>query len=246
MQPLIEKACKECGAVKPASEFHSKKTSKDGLNYSCKSCVKAYGAEWKKNNAEKINKATAAYKANNAEKIAAGKNAWAEKNKEAISLHRSTKSKENTLRAVKWAANNKERSLEIKTAWVNANREKARASSATYRLSNPERMSAFRKAWLAANPEKPRVYVQNRRARQRENGGRLSPGIVSKLFILQKGKCACCGKSLGDDYHVDHRVPLALGGKNSDDNVQLLTAICNLQKGSKPPEVFMRTRGLLL
>lgn len=35
-------------------------------------------------------------------------------------------------------------------------------------------------------------------------------------------------------FHVDHIVPLAIGGDHSDDNVQLATAKWNQQKGAKP------------
>jgi len=74
-----------------------------------------------------------------------------------------------------------------------------------------------------------------------------SPNLSEKLFVLQKGICACgCQQPLGRDYHLDHRMPLALGGTNTDDNVQLLTKLCNLQKGKKHPIDFMQSRGFLI
>jgi len=83
-------------------------------------------------------------------------------------------------------------------------------------------------------------------AKKRANGGYLSIGIIKKLFALQKGKCACCGIPLGDDYHLDHIMPISLGGKNNDWNVQLLRKLCNLQKQNKHPVEFMQSRGFLL
>ena len=41
-------------------------------------------------------------------------------------------------------------------------------------------------------------------------------------------------------------MPIALGGKNVDDNVQLLCAACNLSKQAKHPVDFMQQRGFLL
>lgn len=79
-----------------------------------------------------------------------------------------------------------------------------------------------------------------------ENGGVLSQGLAAKLFDLQGGKCACCGKSLAQGYHLDHIMPLALGGMNIDGNMQLLTPLCNMQKSKKHPEDFMRSRGFLI
>ena len=88
--------------------------------------------------------------------------------------------------------------------------------------------------------------MHNRRARVRETGGKLSSDLADKLFKLQKGKCPCCAQPLGDDYHLDHKMPIALGGSNTDGNMQLLRAVCNLQKAKKHPIDFMQIRGFLL
>lgn len=56
----------------------------------------------------------------------------------------------------------------------------------------------------------------------------------------------CCGLPLGDNYHIDHIMPLALGGSNTDDNIQLLRQRCNNQKCAKHPVDFMQSRGFLL
>lgn len=100
--------------------------------------------------------------------------------------------------------------------------------------------------WRARNPEAAIINSNNYRARKRENGGTLTRGIRNKLFKLQKGKCVCCGEPLGDDFHLDHRMPVALGGSNTDDNMQLLRKVCNLQKQAQHPVDFMQSRGFLL
>jgi hypothetical protein len=41
-------------------------------------------------------------------------------------------------------------------------------------------------------------------------------------------------------------MPLALGGSNTDDNMQLLRAICNYHKYTKHPIDFMQSKGFLL
>lgn len=73
-----------------------------------------------------------------------------------------------------------------------------------------------------------------------------SKGLAERLFRLQRGKCACCKKPLGSDYHLDHIMPLALGGVNEDSNIQLLRAKCNMQKHTVHPVEFMQQRGFLL
>ena len=149
-------------------------------------------------------------------------------------------------RAKRYAANpEKEKSL--MAAWREENIEKVRALQSAYRIANPEKFSGYASKWASLNKEYWRIKCHNRRARLREAGGKLSTDIASKLIVLQKGKCACgCKQPLGDNYHLDHIMPIALGGSNTDDNIQLLTATCNLQKGAKHPVEFMQQRGLLL
>lgn len=134
-----------------------------------------------------------------------------------------------------------------RAAWYADNLDKARATNAAWKCANRDSERARLVAWHKANPEARRINEHNRRARERANGGKLSKGIADKLFRLQRGKCACgCKQPLGDDYHMDHRMPLALGGTNTDDNMQLLRSTCNLQKHSKHPVDFMQERGFLI
>ena len=125
-------------------------------------------------------------------------------------------------------------------------RIRAKAASAAWQKANPAKARAKAAAWQKANPEARRIISQNRRARKLANGGKLSKGLSAKLFKLQKGKCPCCNQPLGDDYHMDHIMPLAKGGANEDLNIQLLRQQCNQQKSAKDPIEFMQSRGKLL
>jgi len=145
--------------------------------------------------------------------------AWYKKNKEKA-----------TAASEKWTAENKEKVLEIKRAWQERNREATRAKNAK---------------WASENLDKYRVYCHNRRHKEKTSGV-LSVGIKDLLLKKQNGRCACCGLALNGDYHLDHIVPLALGGENNDRNIQLLHSKCNLQKSSKNPIEFMQQKGFLL
>lgn len=146
-----------------------------------------------------------------------------------------------------WKAANRERVKASTAAWHAANCENGKAVSAAWRAANPDKVKANNAAWREANSAASRVHKHNRRARKLEVGGKLSSGFTAKLFRLQKGKCACgCKQPLGADYHRDHIMPLALGGTNTDDNMQLLRKLCNLQKHAKHPIDFMQSRGFLL
>jgi 5-methylcytosine-specific restriction endonuclease McrA len=156
-----------------------------------------------------------------------------------------------------WRKENRDKSLSGKAAYRIRNKDKIKESAFIYRSKNRDMESARNSAWInnnkdrraayrANNSERYRIHGQKRRATVRKSGGTLSYDIVCKMFKLQKGKCACCGLPLGDDFHIDHIMPLALGGSNTDDNIQLLKARCNLQKRAKHPVDFMQQRGFLL
>ncbi len=127
-----------------------------------------------------------------------------------------------------------------------ANLGKVKAAKVKWRLENPEKMQQARDAWELANPEKKQVHRENRRARERAASGRMSPGIIGKLFFAQQGKCAACRVIFKGRMELDHILPLSLGGSNDDSNIQLLCRTCNRSKGKKHPADFMRSKGLLL
>lgn len=149
-------------------------------------------------------------------------------------------------RKAQWYKSNRETALAASAKWNAANKEMVRAYQAEWYEANKEKVRAAYSRWMAANPEAKRICNQNRRARKRAAGGKLSSGLAEKLFRLQHGKCACCKQPLGEDYHLDHIMPLALGGTNTDDNMQLLSSKCNLQKNARHPVDFMQQRGFLL
>lgn len=197
--------------------------------------AKAKGAAWRAANPEKSKAFSAAYRAAHPDRAKASSAAWRAANPDKVKAKGSA-----------YYLANKEYINARNSAWSAANQEKRKACSAAYYAANKEYESVRSAAYRAANPEKNRIREHNRRARKREAGGKLSPDLAAKLFKLQRGKCACCGKPLGNDYHLDHRMPLALGGTNTDDNMQLLRSICNLQKHAKHPVDFMQERGFLL
>jgi 5-methylcytosine-specific restriction endonuclease McrA len=160
-----------------------------------------------------------------------------------------------------WASKNKDKKLNYdalyrakhsekiklsKLVWSFSNREKLNAYARNYYEKNKEKIKIRYKAWAVNNSEFRRIHHINRRARKLKAGGKLSLNLSSRLFALQKGKCACCRKKLSDDYHMDHIMPLALGGLNEDKNIQLLCAKCNLQKHATHPIDFMQRKGFLL
>lgn len=233
----------------------------------CKPCAIARSALWKVENPELRKKANAAWYAANTEKVKTTVVAWgvanpdrkkatsatwyaanAERLRSAAADRYTKKPKKSDAEIAEHRAFMLEKGKLRSASWRSANPEKAKARSAAWKAKNLERDRATRRvalaAWRAVNPEAMRIHNQNRRANL--SGGILSQGLSAKLFKLQKGKCACCSLPLGDNYHLDHIMPLALGGTNTNDNIQLLRQRCNNQKHAKHPIDFMQSRGFLL
>lgn len=118
-----------------------------------------------------------------------------------------------------------------------AKKEEIYAKHKAYRKANPEKAVAEVMRWQKRNPEKVMLYKLRNRAKRRNAQGVVSEGFVSLLLRMQGRKCAFCAKNLGE-YHVDHMIPVALGGKTEDENLQLLCPECNRAKGAKLPSVF--------
>jgi hypothetical protein len=91
-----------------------------------------------------------------------------------------------------------------------------------------------------------RTCCINRRARKKGNGGTHTKEDIQFLMDTQKGKCVCCRKDIRKKYHIDHIVPIALGGGSEKTNLQLLCPTCNTRKCAKHPTVFMQENGFLI
>lgn len=131
-----------------------------------------------------------------------------------------------------------------KLAWRKT--PEGKAYLARYNAENAEMIAATRAAWAQRNRERLIVQAHNRRAQRREAGS-LSPGLAKKLYVLQRGSCANCRCKLPKrGYHLDHIVPVFLGGANVDSNIQLLCAPCNRRKSTKDPISWAQEHGRLL
>lgn len=131
-----------------------------------------------------------------------------------------------------------------------ANRAKIAARKAEYRSANPEKVAAIHAKYQAANPEKGAEHRRNRKARVRNAEGEHASADILAILAGQRGLCANCQtklfKSGKQKYHVDHVMPLVLGGSNWPTNLQCLCPTCNLSKGAKHPDEWAKENGRLL
>lgn len=94
-------------------------------------------------------------------------------------------------------------------------RAKYRRGSANYRRRHPEAIRA-------------------RSVNYRTSGDKLRQQHIVDLLKHQKHRCWWCGKKIkGNEYHIDHVIPIMRGGTNDVSNLRIACPECNLKKGAR-------------
>jgi 5-methylcytosine-specific restriction endonuclease McrA len=191
--------------------------------------------EWKKKQVLRV----AQWSLNNPEKVIRNKRKHYEENKDAV-IAAAKNWKQNNPVAVKesvakYQAKHKDEILKRSRDRYTNNRDSLLEYHRQYRERNSEVIRLRVKRSQQKNPLRLRIAKYVRRAR--ENTGVVTTTRVKDLIIEQLGRCNYCRHELVD-FHVDHIIPLALGGINDDSNIQLLCPKCNRKKGAKHPREF--------
>lgn len=151
----------------------------------------------------------------------------------------------------RWQAANPERTREIARQSERKRRaenpEEAKAYADAYRAANAEKVREWNREWHAANPEASRALYARKRAKRKGAVGTFTRDDIRRIAKLQRSRCAYCRiKITARAWHIDHIMPLALGGTNWPTNLQLTCAPCNTRKQAQHPIDFARRSGLLL
>lgn len=206
----MTKPCIKCGSINR------------GKNGACKDCAKVYRqltSERRKQYADRYNKE------------------YSEKNRDRLIEYKRNRYSENRLdlqaKAREYYAKNREKRIEYSRSYQVANKSLSDAAQSKYRDANKERRNAYHEVYRKANRERMINYVVRRSRVVKE--GSISSGLFTVLLQEQGAQCPGCLRPLGDDAHMDHYLPLKLGGKHDDTNIQLLCSSCNLKKHAKHP-----------
>jgi len=125
---------------------------------------------------------------------------------------------------------------------------------------NPEKIRATNQIWYQKNKEKQKEYRKERQKNpshrankakaQRMRKARIRAATdyhdkdIAKIYQsainweIKLQACIYCDDPLEIKMHVDHIIPLKLGGKHISSNLQILSARDNLKKGSIHPAVI--------
>jgi 5-methylcytosine-specific restriction endonuclease McrA len=140
------------------------------------------------------------------------------------------------LKKIEWYQKNKKRILsKNKTKY----HENPAAFMAKQKPRNKEVKKAYDTNYRIEKIEKRRAWRRNRKARLKNADGIHTDVDIANILTTQQGKCNGCKQCL-KSYHVDHVIPLIRGGSNWPSNLQILCPKCNLSKGAKMPDVWIR------
>jgi hypothetical protein len=153
----------------------------------------------------------------------------------------------------------RERLIDKSRAWRAANLERCRETSREWGRKNPEKRALKDKKWREEhqayakerhlrwcfnNPDKVTEHAHRRRRRLRGLTVLDVPAYNRKVRHIKKSpiiECLYCGVSipLGPRRrHIDHIIPLAMGGLDCAENIGPACARCNLQKHATHPLIF--------
>lgn len=231
------KTCSKCGETKPLEMFAKRKGASDGHRGECKACKnkRSLTAEQRAVKNARLRE----YKRANPEILAEQRKAYRDRNKEKIKQSSIEYRLKNAERIRERQRQRYLKNKEKIQQYFNGRKEEKREYDRAYRMLNAANHAKKTAEWKRQNPDKLRAYRANRRARI--VGGKITEAQVQELLEAQRYLCRYCGKDLrAHGYHLDHRMPLVLGGTNARENLQMLCPSCNVRKHAKHPEVFER------
>ena len=228
---IVYKKCSKCKEVKPIEEFHNDKTRADGHRNWCRICAVKHRRQYYKDNKDAI----AQYYEDNKEAIAKYGRQYRKDNKDIVAE-----------RNKQYYEGNKDTIAEKHKQYYEGNKDTIAERKKQYYEGNKDTIAEKHKRYYKTFLGRKAIKAgsQNRRARKKKAEGKITKTVVLQVEENNRqeyGKLACvyCGAAVSDDYHLDHRVPLARGGDNTIENLAIACPTCNLRKHTKTDEEFL-------
>jgi 5-methylcytosine-specific restriction endonuclease McrA len=122
--------------------------------------------------------------------------------------------------------------------------DKNRENKRNWARENKEKTYISNKKWISANLDKHRAKERRRRAKIKNNG--YSKYTEQEVLSKYGEICYLCnfkidlsaGRSIGsknwqNGLHIDHFIPISLGGPDTLENVRPTHGLCNIKKHKK-------------
>ncbi len=221
------KVCRKCGQTKPVALFSRNKRRSDGIDSMCYDCNRRRGQLYYEANKEKVNSKNKQWQTQNPERFKAYQHQWGQDNR----IHKAEYNK-------KWRQENLEQAKRQAQDYYLDNREAILENNRRWQRENPEAYAAYQKRWRRLNRIKTCAYSRNYRARAASAPGIFTSEHVKAKLELQGGLCYYCKAPL-ENYHIEHKIPLARGGSNWPANICCACPTCNVRKSDTPFWEFM-------
>lgn len=119
--------------------------------------------------------------------------------------------------------------------WTKNNPAKNAAFQRRWKKNNPTAAKAIAKRERAKHADAYRLYGRVNAAKRRRAPGSYTPADVKRQYDAQRGKCYYCRNAVGDQYHVDHVIPVTRGGTHDPSNLVIACPSCNRHKNDRMP-----------
>ena len=204
------KVCSVCKIEKPYTEYAKLSASPIGIRSQCKECDKAY----QKKVAERRKQWSAKYYEDNKEKV-----------QQVTERCRKERIKKDINRA---------REMYSKAYYRNIEYHKQRY------LENKTQINEKQKEWRAT-PSGKASKINSEAQRRAKRKSTYSENSFAVVSLLKKHTPSCyyCGSKI-DKLHIDHYIPLSMGGGHIDSNLVASCSDCNLRKGKQMPITFIQ------
>jgi 5-methylcytosine-specific restriction endonuclease McrA len=161
---------------------------------------------------------------------------------------------------------NRERCIAANKAYKKANADKIKIQRDKYKQENKEALQEYQQKYKSINAttikEKAKLWYEQTKPIRKEKARtyyQTEAGIVSRAaneakrraklaaplseldwFVLLEAQrlAKLRGQLLGTKWHVDHIIPVSLGGTNEYTNIQVVPAAWNLKKGNRNSDRF--------
>jgi hypothetical protein len=89
------------------------------------------------------------------------------------------------------------------------------------------------------------VYQRKQHTDKRKRAEAVGEEIreqTPEMLAEQSGLCVYCGRDITDEFHIDHKTPIARGGEHSKENTHLTCPSCNQEKRALTHEEYIEYR----